>query len=132
MRPVPKPSFPKRASKRPAPLESIPLEDTEQRTVIEWLQVHKILFSANVPDRRMCKRLGYVPGLPDILIYDRPTVVENGLVYVGAAIEMKRRKGGIVSLEQHEWLAKLTERGWKCCVARGCDQAIKFLEECGY
>lgn len=132
MKPCPKPARKKRNYKRPAVLESVPLEDTEQKTVVDWLELNKVWFTANTPDRRFCNRLGYKKGVPDILIFDRPSMVENGLLYVGAAIEMKRRKGGQVSKEQEEWLHKLTERGWKCFIARGCDEAIKFLEECGY
>ena len=130
--PVPKPTRRKRDFKRPTVKELVPLEDTEQMVVVDWLRLYKVLFSATVPDRRTCKRMGYSPGVPDILIYDRPTPVENGKLYVGACIEMKRRKGGVVSEDQKEWLAALEERGWKCKVALGCDDAIEFLEECGY
>ena len=132
IRPVPKPTRIKREVKRPAPAERVPLEDTEQMTVVGWLRAHKVLFSATVPDRRICHRMGYSPGVPDIMIYDRPGMVMNGRVFVGVAIEMKRRKGGILSEEQKQWLADLELRGWKCKVALGCDDAIKFLQECGY
>jgi len=130
--PVPKPTRTRRIEKRPVVRELNPMEDTEQMTVVAWLRAHKVLFSATVPDRRICQRMGYSPGVPDILIYDRPDTVENGLIYVGAAIEMKRRKGGAVSLEQKQWIADLTDRGWKCKVALGCDDAIEFLKSLGY
>lgn len=128
----PKPERKKRGFKRTTVIESVPLEDTEQYTVIDWLRAHKILHTANVPDRRNCHRMGYSKGVPDILIFDRPAMVQNGLVFVGAAIEMKRRKGGIVSPEQAQWLENLKELGWSCKVAYGADDAIQFLESNGY
>ena len=113
-------------------VENNPMEDTEQQTVVAWLRAHKILFSATVPDRRMCQRMGYIPGVPDLMIYDRPPIVENGLMYVGCAIEIKRRKGGVVSPEQAAWITSLRELGWACTIARGCDEAITFLKSLGY
>jgi hypothetical protein len=132
MPPVPKPTHRKRTEKRPVVIESNPLEMTEQMAVIDWLRLHRVLFSATVPDRRICKRMGYSPGVPDLMIYDRPQVVENGKLYVGVAIELKRRKGGVVSPKQVEWIKALSERGWLCFVAYGADMAIAFLEACGY
>ncbi len=136
---VPKPSYKKREFKRPAVKEAVPMEDQEQLTVVEWLRANKILFhhSPNggyrhpVTAMRM-KRQGVSPGFPDLIILDRPQTVENGLVYVGAVIEMKRRKNSAVSIEQKAWLKSLAERGWKTKIAYGCDDAISFLEECGY
>jgi len=132
MPPIPKPTRIKRSFKRPAPMESNPMEATDQMTVVDWLRAHKVLFSATVPDRRTCQRMGYSKGVPDIMIYDRPLIIEDGMMFIGCAIEMKRLKGGVLSPEQKIWLSELKERGWKCHVAHGCDDAIKFLKECGY
>lgn len=146
MNPVPKPvsnkkTYSKKTFKAPkiTTIESNPLEEVEQITVVDWLSVHNIRFHASpngglrhpVVAMRM-KRMGCSPGFPDIMIFDRPRIVENGLIYVGAAIEMKRRKGGKVSPEQREWIEALKELGWACCIARGCDEAIEFLKELGY
>lgn len=127
---VPKPTFKKREYKRPAIKELVPLEETEQATVIEWLKLHNVLFSANVPDRRYCKRMGYSPGLPDLVIFQKPPAY-NGQ-FVGCAIELKRRKGGIVSPEQRIWIEKLQKEGWIAVVCAGADEAILILEQCGY
>ena len=139
---VPKPTYQKATKtsrpRRVAP-EANPLEESEQLTVVEWLRVHKIRFHASpngglrhaVVAMRM-KRLGCSPGFPDIMIFDRPPIVEGGLMFVGCAIEMKRRKEGTVSPEQKEWLAALTELGWAAKVCRGCDEAIAYLEYLGY
>jgi hypothetical protein len=132
LKPCPKPTRTSRTFKRPAIKELNPLEDTEQKTVIDWLKCNNILFSATVPDRRYCHRMGYIPGVPDIMIYDRPAIVIDGMVYVGAAIEMKRRKGGVVSPEQAKWISSLRDRGWACEICYGADQAIAFLNSLGY
>ena len=120
-------------------IESNPLEETEQLTVVDWLRMHKIRFHASPngglrhPAVAMkMKRMGCSPGFPDIIIVGRPPIVENGLIYVGTAIEMKRRKTGTVSPEQKDWLSALKELGWACCVARGSDSAIHFLKSLGY
>jgi hypothetical protein len=117
----------------------LPLEENEQATVARWLEAHGIRFQASAMGSYMhpatflkAKKMGCQAGHPDLIIYDRPTPVENGTLYVGTCIEMKRRKGGVVSEDQKEWLAALEERGWKCKVALGCDDAISFLEACGY
>ena len=139
---VPKPSMAgvkRRGYKRPAPMESLPTEDEEQRTVADWLDAHGVLWFhvpnggfRHIATAMRLKKLGLKAGVPDIIIVDRPGMVENGKLYVGAAIEMKRRRGGMVSPEQNEWLLSLEQRGWKCKVAKGSDEAIKFLTECGY
>ena len=133
MRPYPKPIHKKREFKRPAVKESVPLEITEQSTVIDWLRIHKILHTGMSVDRRWSRLYGYVPGVPDILCFDKPYgLIKNGLIPVGAAIELKRVKGGVISPEQAEWHIKLIARGWAVKVAYGADDAIKFLEACGY
>ena len=116
-----------------------PLEEDEQHVVAHWLDAHGVLYQASAMGSFMhpatymkAKKLGCKAGFPDLMVYDRPVMVENGKLYVGAAIEMKIRKGGIVSDEQTVWMMRLEERGWKCKIARGCDEAIAFLIECGY
>lgn len=142
IRSVPKPLRTKRdrvANPRKVSMEMNPLEDTEQQVVVDWLRAHKILFhhSPNggyrhpVTAMRM-KRQGVSPGFPDLIVLDRPDVCADGKLFVGACVEMKRRAGGTVSKEQKEWLSALEERGWACKVAKGCDDAIQFLQECGY
>ena len=137
--------FPKptRPPKEPKPLkpckvaiESNPLEETEQMTVVDWLKWHGVLFSASAngiythpASMSRMKRLGVAVGLPDILIFTPPPAYKG---IVGVSIEMKRRKGGIVSQEQLEWKEKLQKVGWLTYIALGADQAIGILEACGY
>lgn len=137
---IPKPSRSKvKREKRVVVVEACPYEDSEQHTVVAWLTVHGILFHASpnggfrhpVTAMRM-KKLGASPGFPDIMIFDRPGFILNGLLYVGAAIEMKRRTGGTVSEFQKGWIKALTDRGWAVTVAKGADEAIEWLESIGY
>ena len=141
--PVPKPSkkYPKERFLKPKKkvvMESCPLEESEQLVVVEWLRWHNVLFHhspnggfRHITTAMKLKRQGTLPGFPDLIIMDHPDV-ENGFVYVGAAIEMKRRIGATVSEEQRKWMKALEERGWKTCIAHGADEALAFLERCGY
>lgn len=139
LHPVPKPIKRIKEKKqriKGLPIESVPLEETEQMTVIDWLRWNKILFSATANgiythpvSMSKMKRLGVAVGLPDILIFTPPPTYPG---VVGVSIEMKRRKGGVVSQEQLEWKEKLKAVGWLTYIALGADQAIEILEACGY
>lgn len=145
--PAPKPTRRHRGPKLPGQrkikaIETEPLEETEQLTVVGWLIAHGIRFHASpngglrhpVVAQRM-KRMGCSPGFPDIMIFDPPPKrrdPDTGMLFVGAAVEMKRRKSGVVSPEQKDWLAALKERGWAAAVCRGCDEALAFLQSLGY
>lgn len=81
------------------------------------------------------KMIGLKPGVPDLIILTPPPspkwpYPDGG--YVGAVIEMKRRKGGKVSDEQEKWLEHFASYTWATCVANGADEAIRQLEEWGY
>lgn len=117
-------------------IESVPTEANEQMVVVDWLRWHGLLFSATANgiythpvSMSKMKRLGVSPGLPDILLFTPPPAYPG---VVGVSIELKRRKGGIVSHEQLEWKEKLQKVGWLSYIALGADQAIEILEACGY
>ena len=106
-------------------------EHDEQKRVILWLRKKRLLFCA-VPNggkrsKSVARRLwaeGVSPGVPDILIFDRPF----HLPFVrGVAIEMKREAGGSISPEQAEWHSSLSARGWYVVTAQGADAAISTL-----
>jgi hypothetical protein len=73
--------------------------------------------------------MGVSPGLLDLLIFDTPP---NYPISKGAALEMKRLKGGKVSDEQQDWLDFFNGNSWVAGVAEGIDQAMEFLRDCGY
>jgi hypothetical protein len=74
------------------------------------------------------KRMGLKAGVPDILILHR---VPGNPNIRGIAIEMKREKGGVVSLAQAQFMAKLNEQGWATHVAKGFEDAVAFLRRIG-
>lgn len=68
------------------------------------------------------KAEGVRAGYPDIGV----DVARRG--YHGLRIEMKRRNGGNgLSRLQTEWFRRLTEQGYLCHMAKGCDEAIAML-----
>ena len=137
--PCPKPVRVKKEKpvKRKVVLESLPEESDEQATVADWLDLYKVFYTATMAGcylapatfNRM-KRMGLKRGIADLLIFDPPPAYGNQ--FVGVALEMKRKKGGVLSLEQKEWLEKMSQRRWLVHVSLGADDAIQFLELCGY
>ena len=117
-------------------LDIIPTEEQEQLALVQWLELHKIRYT-HVPNegkhkvqyRAKQKRLGVKPGVPDILIFDRPPLSPEN---VGVAIELKRQKGGRVTPEQIAWLEDLKARGWAVAVCQGAMEAIRVLQELGF
>ena len=115
--------------------ELIPSEHDEQARLIEWAEWmaktkspdYALLFAIpnggqrNKVTAAKLKAEGVKPGVPDLFL-----PVPKG-IYCGLFIEMKRRRGGRVSPDQVRWLAELMSRGYKCIVARGCDQAIEAI-----
>ena len=114
----------------------LPTEEQEQVAVARFLRRAGVLFThppnggyrSKAAGARM-KRLGTSPGVPDLLIFSPPP---NEPERAGVAIEMKRRKGGTVSLAQERWMRGLKDNGWIAFVAQGAEEAILRLRELGY
>lgn len=72
------------------------------------------------------KKAGMKRGYPDIRLD-----VARG-IYHGLRIELKRRRGGVVSPEQKTWLKSLLREGYLAVVCRGEDEAketiMRYLE----
>lgn len=137
--PCPKPIRVKKEKpvKRKVVVESLPEESDEQATVADWLDLYKVFYTATMAGSYLhpatfnrMKRMGLKKGVSDLLIIDPPPAYGNQ--FVGVALEMKRKKGGVLSLEQKEWLEKMSQRRWLIHVSPGADDAIQFLELCGY
>ena len=56
---------------------------------------------------------------------DRDDEVRNKTL---VAIEMNRKKGGVISANQKKWIKTLNEAGIQTVVCKGCDAAIEFIE----
>ena len=116
-------------------------EYQEQCIVAEYMRKRwpDVLFTATLGGVRVSigaavklKKQGYLKGVPDLLIFFRQEdPIQPGVHYVcpGLAIEMKVRKGGVVSPEQKEVMKRLEAQGWQAIVCHGADEAIAKIEE---
>jgi hypothetical protein len=108
-------------------MKVIPSEDEEQSVVVNYLRLHSIphfhvpnsTFTKSWSQKRKNTMLGVVPGVPDLFF------CVGGKTY---AIEMKRKKMGVVSSHQKEWLGTLNNNGLEAIVARGAGEAIDFID----
>jgi hypothetical protein len=123
----------------------VPHESEEQKSVAEYLFARPHIDWCHVPNGagimggrfdgarigklKKLEAMGVRKGVPDLLVFTPPPAHPHAK---GAAIELKRRKGGTVSPEQQEWLLKLTALGWKTAICKGADEAIQQLKEWGY
>lgn len=116
----------------------VPTESVEQAHLAAWLNGRGVLW-CHVPNggrrawktAKVLKDHGVKSGVPDVLIFSPPRA---GAVkdFVGVAIELKRQKGGALSVVQRQWLADLARNGWHACVCRGAKDAIVTLMGMGY
>lgn len=114
----------------------MPTEGEEQRMLFEWAKwacgAHpELALMYHIPNEG--KRTGATggrlvaegmrKGVPDICL----PVARSG--YHALYIELKRRKGGVVSEEQRGWIAALNRAGNKAVVAKGWMEAEKVITE---
>ena len=119
--------LPPKKVRAPAKPSTIPTEHQEQAAFCKWFSVqHKGVRLFAIPNAAMrtpqlaayLKAEGMSSGVPDLCIPAMRTW-----------IEFKRVKGGVVSPEQADWHEYLRGIGDRVIVARGCDDAIKQLDE---
>ncbi|QAU22874.1 VRR-NUC domain-containing protein [Dyella sp. M7H15-1] len=107
-----------------------PIEHDEQVMLIRWTRLATVahpeldlLYAIpNGGERNKIiaaklKAEGVRKGVPDLHL----PVPRAG--YCGLYVEMKRRKGGVVSEEQRVWIARLAEQGHRVEVCKGWEQA---------
>lgn len=108
----------------------IPTEHQEQVALFEWaawmakripeLHLMHAIPNGGKRDIRTAARLkaeGVKPGVPDIFL-PVPRGGKHGLY-----IELKRRKGGVISKAQEAWIRALTNQGYMCAVCHGAEAA---------
>ena len=108
-------------------------EETEQMTLVDWCNINifkypelKLLYHIPNGGRRnkleaaRLKRAGVKKGVPDLCL-----PVARGKFY-GMYIELKYGKGK-TSKEQKEWIADLTEQGYRAVVCNGFEEAKKAI-----
>lgn len=105
-------------------------EDQEQKKVVSWLRANGIKFyhipnggTRNLIEAVNFKKLGVSPGVPDLCI----PYARKG--YHTLYIEMKKKKGGIVSDHQKSWIEFLISEGMKAIICRGAEEAILEIEK---
>lgn len=115
--------------------ELIPTEDEEQAALFQWAD----RAACSIPELRLLfaipnggyrhpataakmARTGVRAGVPDMCL-----PVARGCVH-GLYIELKRRRGGVTSVNQKEWIRRLTEQGYMVLVCKGWEEAKNVIE----
>jgi len=109
-----------------------PTEDEEQILLMQWAQYQRdprvaLLFHIpnggirNIATAKRLKTLGVRAGVPDLFL-----PVPNA-TYHGLWIELKRRRGGVISALQLEWIEALRKQGYLVIVAKGAGEAIDAI-----
>ena len=119
----------------------IPLEDDESKAFHKYLELKSIPHChianesnggsqyARIRGAKM-KAMGQSKGVWDFEVF-LPIKGVTGTIdsYQEIRIEMKRQKGGVVSSEQKVWGHIYEKAGIPCQICKGCEEAIKFIEE---
>ena len=116
-------------------MQPVAKEAQEQTMLFEWARLSitkypelELLFaipnggSRNLIEAAHLKAQGVKPGVPDICL-PVPSVR-----YTALYIELKRRKGGVVSDAQRGWIAALNRVGCRAVVCHGWDEAREEIE----
>ena len=121
-------------------INKTPLEHQEQSDVIAWWDATHPMDKAdlfaipngawlagNVAQRNQLmsklKREGLREGIPDLFLMV-PNKTHHGLF-----IEMKRVKGGVLSVIQKRRIEKAKKRGYAAHVCKGADEAIEIIKD---
>ena len=113
----------------------VPREDDEQAVVIMWASMNTakyedvdLLFhipnggKRNPREAARFRQMGVRAGMPDLCL-----PVARG-IYHALYIEMKRRRGGLVSEVQNRRIKRLLKAGNCVVVCRGADEAIEAIK----
>ena len=106
-------------------------EYEEQRIFVKWLRDNKIKCAAsgngfvlntkdNVHYVAKLKAAGMSVGFVDLEVF-----LGNGK---SLYVEMKRKKGGVVSDAQKKWIDWLNDNGYSAKVCKGADEAIEYVK----
>lgn len=114
-----------------------PLEAKEQEFLFRWaedmaaLKWSELRLMYHVPnggsrnkiEAANLKRQGVKAGVPDVCL----PVPRGG--YHGLYIEMKRRRGSVLSQDQREYIEALRQQGYRVEVCKGFHPAADLIEE---
>lgn len=117
-------------------MNQIPTEAQEQTTLFQWAGMMtgkwpELRLLHHIPngggrnpiEARRLKEQGVKAGIPDIFL----PCARGG--WHGLYIEMKRRKGGRVSIEQKKTIIALREQGYRVEVCEGWEKAREVIKE---
>ena len=122
----------------------LPSEHAEQVAVIQWCDAQtsgpwsdaRYIFavpnggSRNIIEATRMKAAGVRAGMTDLILPIPKMNSGRDLSFCGALfIEMKRREGFKVPVEQKKWHDFLKSRGYRVEVCRGYDDAVKAIKE---
>lgn len=119
---------------------SSPLEDMEAVAFADWLRAVRLPHShiANEVGGQTksakiralkAKKMGQTAGVWDYEIFIPVTNIFGEIdAYQEVRIELKRKKGGVVSDAQKRWGKIYEMSGIPCAVCKGADEAINFVE----
>lgn len=116
---------------------NVPLESEEQTWLFKWAQDISALKwpelelmyhipnggSRNKIEAARLKSQGVKKGVPDVFL----PVARGG--YHGLYIEMKRKKGSVVSQDQKYYISALRAQGYRVDVCKGFQEAANTIEE---
>lgn len=109
-----------------------PTEDQEQEAFVQWLRLKGYPRFRVPPDLFVIVPADYSDATMEFMHYGDNPVISGDGVYGKShrlvAIEMKRKKGGVTSANQKQWIKTLNEAGIQTVVCKGCDAAIEFIE----
>lgn len=118
------------------PDQEPPYEDDEQITLFDWARANEgkwpelaRLFhvpnggSRGPAEAGRFKAMGVKRGVPDVFL----DVPRGG--YHGLRIEMKRRRGGVLSDDQADWIDWYNSNGYRAVVCYGWDEARMEIED---
>ena len=110
----------------------IPTESQEQCAVIKWVDSQPLIRGRlmSIPNgankspasAAKFKREGLRPGVPDLFL----PIAQQG--FHGLWIELKRSKGGTVSIAQRDWTIFLRSRDYAAYICEGADEAILTIK----
>ena len=116
--------------------KTIPTEAQEQTALFQWAammegHIPELALLHSVPnggsrnpiEARHLKEQGVKAGIPDLFL----PCARGG--FHGLYIEMKRRKGGRVSIEQKKAIIALREQGYRVEVCEGWERAREVIKE---
>lgn len=108
-----------------------PTEHQDHLAFVEWAHCHVICrrYLIHIENERSCtpaqgvmrKRKGVKAGVSDFFL---AYPVQK---YHGLWMEFKRKKGGVLSPKQLDWLALMSNVGYKTVVACGYDEAVNAV-----